>query len=99
MGDRQDLGAGFLAESVEKFPQILWILAVELGIRHQPVGLARIPTKQHIAVQIIAAHGGVFKTNDSRESAWVVVMIGQSSICSPGIADGFVIVDGGIGLR
>ena len=99
MRNRQHLGAGGLLESVQELPEIFRVLAVELGKRHHPVGLGSIAAEQHVAVEIVTAHGGVFISDDRREAARVVVAVSQRRVGAPRIAHGPVALDRSVRLR
>jgi hypothetical protein len=51
VGDRQHPGSCLLLEAVERAPEVLGVLAVELGDGQRPVADARVPAEDDVAVE------------------------------------------------
>ena len=90
----QDLSACLLFELGEMPPEVLGILAVELGIRDRSVGYARIAAKDHIAVEIVTSDRSPLEADQRREASRLIVLVGQRSVGVPSIADCFLAFDG-----
>ena len=74
-------------------PQVLGVLAVELGEGQGLVGHAGIAAEQHVAVQVVAADGRPLEADHRGEHAGVVVLVGQRRIGLPGVAHGLLALD------